>query len=92
MAKQNKNNTMGVQNPTIAVRGDLAEEREMWFQYALIIAASQLSQPLIAGKTPEEAVDIYARVHQQLESWYKAAPAKAQLLQLVDSFLPETPY
>ena len=76
----------------IVTRADLDRESERWAQLNLILAASQITQPLIAGKSPEEAVEVFGRVHKALSEWYKATPTKNQLISLIDSFLPENAY
>ena len=76
----------------VVTRADLDRETEKWAQLNLVLTSSLIAQPLIAGKSPEEAVEIFARVHHLVSEWYKATPTKDRLMGLIDSFLPDKAY
>lgn len=67
----------------------LEQQEKMATQSYLLSVASELAQPLVSGKQPAEAVETFAVVHQLVQEWYRGAPIKAEILKVLDAFLPD---
>lgn len=76
------------QSEETAITGsDLERHGKMMVQASLILATSQVAQPLVHGKNPKDAVDTFAEVYESMQDWYKGIPKKKQIKDLLDVLL-----
>ena len=76
------------QSEETAITGsDLEQHGKMMVQASLILATSQVAQPLVHGKNPKEAVDTFAEVYESMQDWYKGKPMKKQIQDMLDVLL-----
>lgn len=73
----------------IITRADLEEDRKVRLQSSLILATSNMAAPLVQGKTPEEAMQIYSKMYDQMQDWFRGTPLKEQIAGMLDTMLPD---
>jgi len=66
---------------------DLQAHGKSMIHASLILATSNMVQPLVAGKSPKEAVDTFAQMYSHMQDWYKATPMKKEIESLLDVVL-----
>ena len=83
-------------NSTVKVEGPIGivPDGEALYEANLMMIASQLTFTLAMCSSkkpeqPEELVEIFARMHTLLQSWYTAAPQKEQLQEMLEKVLPK---
>jgi len=75
------------------LREPIKEISEMFYQANLIRATAQVtSQAMASGKTPDEAVAMYAQTYESMQDWFSGKPIKDQMKTMLESMMPDSYY